>query len=636
MSRRHRSREKSSTKPKAGKKVKPASQPRSPGPAAAIASWPHWARFRSDVLPLILLILAGSLAYMNAWPNNLVWDDGVFGQGDRLSGVSLADIRSYFLDDAWAAIGSSTGIYRPLLFVSVALDIQLFGEWVAGFHLVNIFLHLLVTLLVYGFINYLLQVFGSPLPLARNCALLAALVFAIHPIHTEAVNSIFNRSEMLVSLGIVGGLWWFLKTVDDHPWRAWVGLGLVYLLVMLCRETGIVLPAIVVVFLWFVTTGNWKQRLIKCLPVLWPLIPLAIYIGLRAYQLDTPMSAEEMPRNLRTSGATGVPVLGLFFDVSRLLPAVAIWFDSFKLMIWPDPLLTFHPPTETNEWLALISQLALLAFAVFKVTQKRPGLFLGLAFFYLTILPSSRVVGELTVFPHLAERYLYTPSVGMAIVLAFALSWLAQRFTFKAALIPVLAMIMFMTPLTYARNAQWSSTLRLAEADYRNNPGSSKLLQTLVSALLMKGDLIRAESFCNEHINSPRMHWYLASNCGQVYTRLRKYDLAEVAFLLATRKGVGRAGAHYGLAAMYLSQDRREDALEHFDLAVSTEMQAFMREYLAAEKLVRMYPSDRDRLLEAKAHMEKSIELQPQYYHGRKRLADINEMLSSSDVREAE
>ena len=70
-------------------------------------------------------------------------------------------------------------------------------------------------------IRYLLLVCGGESPRSAYAALLAALVFAVHPIHTEVVNSIFNRSEMLVSLGVAGGLWWFLPTVDKQPWKAW-------------------------------------------------------------------------------------------------------------------------------------------------------------------------------------------------------------------------------------------------------------------------------------------------------------------------------------------------------------------------------------------------------------------------------
>ncbi len=137
-----------------------------------------------------------------------------------------------------------------------------------------------------------------------------------------------------------------------------------------------------------------------------------------------------------------LPVLGLFFNAEKILPATVLWFDSIKLMLWPNPLTTFHNKSETNQWLALAAQLALLGFAFLRLVQKRPGLILSLAFFYLSILPSSRVLGEAHVFPHLAERNLYMPSVGLTMALAFGLGWLAQKATLRTAVVPVLIAVL--------------------------------------------------------------------------------------------------------------------------------------------------------------------------------------------------
>ncbi len=205
-----------------------------------------WHRFRTRTLPLILLVVVTFLAYANAWPDKLVWDDTIFAVSDRFSGLGLAGMARFFSEDVWAVTGFDSGLYRPLLLLSIMLDARLFGHWAAGYHLVNILLHVLTTLLVYGFVRYLMGVSGGQSALSGPAALLAAVVFGVHPIHTEVVNSIFNRSEILVSLGLVGGLWWFLRTRETQPKKAWCGLSLIYLLVILCRESGAMLPALAV------------------------------------------------------------------------------------------------------------------------------------------------------------------------------------------------------------------------------------------------------------------------------------------------------------------------------------------------------------------------------------------------------
>jgi len=589
--------------------------------------------FQTRFMPLIILALVAALAYANAWPNVLIWDDGVFLVGDRLSGVNFDDIRSFFTQDVWATVGASSGLYRPLLLLSVALDIWIFGEWMAGFHLVNIALHVLVTLVVFGFVRFLLLTVGGLPGISVNAALLAALVFAVHPIHTEVVNSVFNRSEMLVSFGVVGGLWWFLRTVNLRPARAWGVLALIYLLVMLCRETGVMLPAITVVFLWILSTGDWRQRLRKCGPVLWLLIPLAIYFGLRAYALGSHLIVDESgsPVAGAARADSGLEVVGLYYDFGNILPAASIWFDSIRLILWPNPLLTFHTASETNSWMALMVQLSLIVFAATRLRKKKPGLILGLAFFYLSFLPSSRIFGEYASFPVLSERNLYMPSVGLTIVLAFGLVWLMQRFNFRTALISVALVMMVMTPLTWARNSLWTSNVRLAMADYYASGQSGMILPTVVKTLYESGNLARAETICDNHTEDYLEFWRTGGNCAQVYASLGRYESAEKAFQLLIDNNRGRAPARLGLAAMYVSLNRKEEAENQFRQALLEEDKVFIREYQTAVMLLRLYPTDRERALEAKTHLEASLELQPQFYLARQMLEKLDRGLNASE-----
>ena len=148
-------------------------------------------RFGKIILPLLLLVLVTLAAYMNAWPDNLTLDDKLIAVSGYFSGLSLSGALHFFNEDLWAVLGGNSGLYRPLLMVTIAMDAYIYGDWVAGYHLSNILLHLLVTLLVYGFIRHLLLVSGGQSPLSDHIALLAAMVFGVHPVHTEVVNSIF-------------------------------------------------------------------------------------------------------------------------------------------------------------------------------------------------------------------------------------------------------------------------------------------------------------------------------------------------------------------------------------------------------------------------------------------------------------
>ena len=630
-------------------------------------------QFRTKTLPLLLLVLVTLAAYVNAWPDSLTFDDKAFAASERFASLSLSDALGFFTEDLWAASGGTTGLYRPLLLVTIAMDAYIYGDWVAGYHLSNILLHLLVTLLVFGFIRHLLLVSGGQTPLSDQIAILAAAVFGVHPIHTEVVNSIFNRSGMLVSLGVVGGLWWFLRNVETKPLKAWGWLAAIYLLVLFCKETGAILPALAVAMLWIFTPGSWRIHLRKSLPVLWLLIPLGIYIGMRANALDVPsltdaldvpaltdaLDAPDVPDALDVLGvpdaldvpgvtdaldAPGAPDAAgtpetmqitseldsrLSFAWERLLPATRVLFESLKIIVWPHPLQLYHSGYSTRAWIAQVLQLALVIMAIVGFRQKRYGLIAGLAFFYIAMLPASRIIGETGAHPHLAERYIYLPSVGLAIALAFGLKWLTQRFNLRTAMAAAFVALVILTPITWARNAEWASDVLLYESDYRQGSQQGRILHLLVGAHVRERNFSRATEICDRHAGEMKRMAQFSNRCGLAYGQVGRFDNAEQSFLLAMKKQKVVASIHTNLASMYLHLGRRSDAQKHFELAIATEKNPAGREYRKSYMLMKLYPSDRARLLEAKTHLEHALQLQPQFVSARQLLQQLNNLLGS-------
>ncbi len=603
-----------------------------PHQGPAFGSRLAWARYRAESFPVILLILITSIAYANAWPDNLVWDDTRFALNERFSGIGLADITNFFTEDLWAVEGFNSGLYRPLLLISILSDSLLFGDWMAGYHLMNIFLHVLTTVLVYGLVRHLLHINGGQAPLSGYIALLAALVFGVHPIHTEVVNSIFNRSEILVSLGVVGGLWWFLKTQVNQPRKAWSGLSLIYLLVLFCRESSAALPALAVILLWTTLPGSCLLRLRKSVPVLFLLIPLGIYLLLRSNALDAPHVIDEtsatVTRNIgQLTGAVSEEALNY---ATRLLNAVRLWADSLIIMVWPHPLQMYHGPSGTNIWLALVIQLSLIGLAIAGFINQRPGLFVGLAFFYLAMLPSSGIIGGRQSF-QLAERSLYLPSVGLTIALAFGLRMFVQRFNLRTGMVLIGMVTVTLTPLTWARNAEWADNVLLAEADYSKGVRNIFILQGLVQHNLQAKNYRRAVEICDLHRNALRAIQYSSTYCGLAYEQAGRFDEAEQTLLYPLEHQQATPPIHFTLASMYLRHGRKSDARKHFDQGIAMEKQAPHKEFLIGFMLTELHPYERARLLEARAHFEKALELQPQFFQARQILDELNERLGPGE-----
>ncbi len=218
----------------------------------------------------------------------------------------------------------------------------------------------------------------------------------------------------------------------------------------------------------------------------------------------------------------------------------------------------------------------------------------------------------------------------MTIVLAFGLQWLAQRFNLRVAAAPVLIALVILTPVTLARNAEWASDVLLYESSYRRGNQNGRILQMLVGAHLGKKSYYRAVKICDRHAGRFKRKEKFSYRCGVAYTQVGRFDDAEKAFLLAINDPETEALIHQELAGMYLHLGRRSDAKKHFELAALTEQNPAFREFRKAYMLIKLYPNDRASLLEAKTHLERSIQLQPQTNQAHPLLNQINRVLDKN------
>jgi len=143
--------------------------------------------------PTLTLAVLAAATYANIFANAPVLDDGwvIF---DNSLIKNLGNIPRIFHEPYNAAMkGTNAGLYRPLTTLTYALNYAVGGSNVIGYHLVNITLHVLCSLALFGLARVLLA--SSP------AALLAALLFALHPIHVEAVTAMVGRAELIAALG---------------------------------------------------------------------------------------------------------------------------------------------------------------------------------------------------------------------------------------------------------------------------------------------------------------------------------------------------------------------------------------------------------------------------------------------------
>jgi len=579
-----------------------------------------------SLLPFLLLAVVTFAAYWNAWPEALVLDDKKFAGQERFA--DLSRLPEFFQESVWATTGYDDKLYRPLLLVSFAIDATLFADRAAVWHLVNVLLHVLATLLVCLLLLRLLRLSEPQGDSPVLIAVLAAVVFGVHPVHAEVVNSIFNRSILFVTIGSTAGLWWLLSYLDSRPVLAWTGIWLAYWLVLFSRETGIVLPALAVALVWIYSSGGWRQKTWRCLPALLMAVPLLVYLALRARAIAPPMPLEGGEAG-DLLGVTDLVASGGFLDWSSFMRLAGVWLDALRLAMWPRPLLVHHPSPDSMLQIAgLFVHLGLVVAAFYLYRRGRPGLITGLAIFYIALLPTSRLFGSEGFLPHLTERSLYEPSVGLAVLLAFGLLYLRRRGDRLLAAAPVVLAVCLLTPLTWARNADWSDDIALLEHDYRHGGVlKSAALEGFTAGLVMEGNYIRAVEICREYKTLPRKSGYLNMNCGTAYAMSGDPNRAEQSYFDATKDDASRARAFSNLTYLYVVQGRHKEAGVQLEMAIESEKNPATRAYLRGLLLIRLYPDDRARLLEARAHFEEGLRLQPRFALAINALEAVNRSL---------
>lgn len=572
--------------------------------------------------PLAVAVVT-AIAYANISADVLIHDDRFFYPSPSpLDGSAIA---GFFRRDVWGPATGVPGLYRPLLLLSLAIDTALFHGSALAAHRVNIALHVAATLAVYAFVRALLRTVPAYGPrLAAITAASAAVLFGVHPIHTEAVDSIFNRSEILATicaLGALGALW---RWEERRRLLAWSAASVLYMAGLFFRESAVSLPALAILLLALMRPER-GLGLRRFAPVLLLLPPFLIYLPLRQAALAAaPLSSlPPLGENAAPAGVAG-----------RAAFTVASLAEYVRMVIWPHPLrVSYEDYAGGGVALAVLLLVGLVGLAVV-AGRRAPVVALGIGFFYLALVPSTRLLTDpgveiavgghvlfhpgLAVVP-LAERIVYLPSAGLVVPVAFGLAALARRRGAGLAVGLAVALTAVLTPLTWTRNAQWRSSLALAEAEVRGGPGNGDAWRMYVGVLLDQGSNAEIVGICDREGSAHPRSAQLQNSCGSAYSTVGRLEDATLAYRRAIDAGLVTAG-HANLGRTYARMGRAVEAEAEFRLAADAEKDPAMHHYRVGQLLERFHP---DRLDEAAAEYRQALALREGYAAAREALRRI-------------
>ena len=351
----------------------------------------------------------------------------------------------------YAFTTGSDGSYLPLVWLSHALCMSVFGYWAGGHHLVNLALHLANSLLLF----YLLRRMTGSLWASGGVAYL----FALHPLHVESVAWIAERKDVLSTLFWILTTWAYARYAEAPSLRRYLSMAGLFLLGLLSKSMLVTLPlTLLLVDLWPLRRVSLDRdapgRLRRTAWLLLekaPLLALSVGVGLITVWTQHKLGA--------------VATLKGYGLVTRLGNALLATGMYLRQTVWPVRLSVFYPihPDRWSRWGLVLTGLLLLGVTawVLRRLRDRPYLAVGWFWYLITLLP---VVGLLQVGAQAhADRYTYVPLIGIFIMACYGLEELVSRWRIprRALLVGGASLLAVLFTQTVAQVVVWRSNVTL-------------------------------------------------------------------------------------------------------------------------------------------------------------------------------
>lgn len=440
----------------------------------------------------IFFFILGILLYANTLTHDYTQDDAIVIYDNMYTTKGIEGIPGLLTKDTFFGFFKvegksklvSGGRYRPLTPVMFALEWQLFGRspWIG--HLINILLYGLLCMVIYRFLLTISLKIKGPEPYLF--AAICALIYTVHPIHTEVVANIKGRDEIVSMLGSMLGLLLCIKSFHKNDFKWAILGGVCFFLGLMSKENAIMFLIIAPITFYFFVTKK-KNNILKYLA------PMAFgalaFLAIRSSILgfDFGGQSSELMNNpfLKFMGNQYVPFTG----AEKFATILFTLGKYIQLLIFPHPLTHDYYPRHIDimqflDYRVLLSLVAYLALAVIAIINIKRNAWIsyGILFYLITLSIVSNILFPIGT--NMSERFLFMPSIGFAIVLAYFISrWIIKSKSSKIILIIFIILISLLSIKTITRNAVWKDDLTLFTTDVKTSKRSAKLLNAAGGAL---------------------------------------------------------------------------------------------------------------------------------------------------------
>ena len=465
----------------------------------------------STVALLLILLAAGTVAYINSFGAPMVFDDLPTIQ--KNAGVQFGD----FLRPEIATT-------RPVLYVTFTVNYLLHQEKVWGYHLVNLILHLLNGIVIFFIADELFRRTLSDEAGRRWASFLAAGFFLLHPIQTESVTYISSRSESLSTFFFALGVLVFVKRRPEKIGFLWSLVILIpFLLGLGAKETVITLPATLLLIDFLFLADGEVRPLFKR----WSFYATFVAGGIfAAYFLITRVLV----------GSIGPGLQGHLSRYEYFLTQIRIVVSYVRLLVLPVGLnldYDIRPSSTLFEPAVILSALFLagLIGLAWYIRRVEPVVSLAILWFFITLSPTSSFIPILdTMFEH----RLYLPMVGVCLAFPVVMTRLFKN---RAAIVSAV-LLAVLGGATLSRNQVWGSDLTLWADVVSKSPGKARGYSSLALGYFKRAQYDKAIEVLQDgydQVPGTMDRRSFVESIGNMYMQLGRLPEAAEAFEATTK-----------------------------------------------------------------------------------------------------
>ena len=510
---------------------------------------------------MAVLLLLATLPYVGALRNDFTYtyDDKALIL-DNPYVHNFQHLRGALTTPLFSNLGAQAGTpyYRPIATLGFLLCYQLFGSLAYGFHLVSLLLNVAAVGMLFWLAEKLLD--------DRVAAFAAAGLFALHPVHVEAVAWVSAVTDIEVTLFYLLTFWCFLRVAaSEGGRRIWAEAAMTgsFVLALFSKEQALTLPLLAAAYEHFyradrLQTTRW-QKVVRYGP-LW-----LVGLGYALLRINL-MGAFARATRMHNISA-----------LETILSALALAGQYLSKLFWPARLSAFYPFHASTSLLDLpvllgVSALAVGAWSFGLLWRRARPVSFGILWLFVTLAP---VLNPRWMSAYVfAERYLYLPSVGFCLVAGWACAVLWQTSEGRRSILPktVMAIGCMVAALgavrIVTRVPDWRDDVTLFSVSLAAEPDDFRLHDALGQAYWLRGNAQGAEREWQETLRLEPDNAQTLGSLGALYAGQQRFDQAIPPLEKALRLNPNDAVAHLNLGAAYAETGKLDRAEEQFRAAV--------------------------------------------------------------------